>query len=197
LNDQKFCEVMKTMPVSTQKHWCEVTVQGNLARFQKSHHTIRHFTFMSQSLHRKLLREFKAIKQEARKDYSVQLDGQDLTHWTISLFGAAATDWEGAVFRLNVIFPAQYPIECPEVRFVGVIPFHPNVYSNGKICLDLLQHNWSAAYGIDAVIVALQALLQSPNPASPANSSAAELLMNNVGEYRRRVRKCVESTWIS
>jgi ubiquitin-conjugating enzyme E2 A len=152
---------------------------------------------MSQAIHRKLLRELKAIKQEARKDYSILLNGQDMTHWTISLFGPTATDWEGAVFQLSVTFPAEYPIVCPEVRFVGVIPFHPNVYANGKICLDLLQSNWSAAYGIDAVMTALQTLLQSPNPASPANSSAAELFTNNIGEYQRRVRKCVESTWPS
>jgi hypothetical protein len=49
-------------------------------------------TIMSQTLHGKLLREFKAIKQEAQEDDSVQLDGQGLTRWTISLFGAAATD---------------------------------------------------------------------------------------------------------
>jgi ubiquitin-protein ligase len=69
------------------------------------------------------------------------------------------------------------------------------VYANDKICLDMLQHNWSATYGIDSVITTLQALLQNPNPDSPANSIAASLFANNRGEYERTVRKCVESTW--
>jgi ubiquitin-conjugating enzyme E2 A len=70
-----------------------------------------------------------------------------------------------------------------------------NVYANSKICLDLLQHNWSAAYGIDAVITSIQTLLVTPNPNSPANAAAAELFTKNFPEYRRYVRKCVQLMW--
>jgi ubiquitin-conjugating enzyme E2 A len=146
-------------------------------------------------LQRKLLRELKAIRQEARKDYSIRIVDDNIAKWNVVFLGPAQTTWEGAIFDLMIEFPLQYPITAPNIRFAGVIPFHPNVYGNGKICLDMLQHNWSAAYGIDGVMTALQALLQNPNPASPANSVAAELFEKNLGEYQRRVRKCVESTW--
>jgi ubiquitin-conjugating enzyme E2 A len=149
----------------------------------------------SPSLQRKLLRELKAIKQEGRKDFAVSVSGENIAKWTLLLFGAAQTDWDGAVLHLEVNFPADYPLTAPDVRFVGSIPFHPNVYGNGKICLDLLQHNWSAAYGVDGIVTSLQTLLQSPNPSSPANNTAAELFVKNFGEYQRRVRKCVESSW--
>jgi ubiquitin-conjugating enzyme E2 A len=149
----------------------------------------------TEMMKRKLLRELKAMKQEGMKDYSIEIVEGNIMNWKISLFGASQTDWEGAVLQVDIKFSTQYPIVAPEVRFVGVIPFHPNVYGTGKICLDLLQHNWSAAYGVDAIVTALQTLLQNPNPSSPANSHAADLFLNNIDEYRRFVRKCVESTW--
>jgi ubiquitin-conjugating enzyme E2 A len=150
---------------------------------------------MQPALQRKLLRELKAIKAEGRKDYTVSITPGDLSTWGIALFGAEKTDWDGAALRLKVKFPAQYPMSPPDVQFTGVIPFHPNVYANGKICLDLLQHNWSAAYGIDAIITSIQTLLVTPNPNSPANATAAEIFTKNFPEYRRYVRKCVQATW--
>jgi ubiquitin-conjugating enzyme E2 A len=150
---------------------------------------------MQASLQRKILRELKAIKQEGRKDYAVTVDPSDIGKWHVTIFGARQTDWDGAVLHVDVTFPPQYPMSPPEVRFTKTIPFHPNVYNNGKICLDLLKQNWSPAYSIDAVMTSIHTLLQNPNPASPANNTAAELFVHNYPEYQRYVRKCVESTW--
>jgi ubiquitin-conjugating enzyme E2 A len=150
---------------------------------------------MNAHLQRTLLRELKAIKQERRTDYAVAVEQNNLGRWRVTLFGAQQTDWEGAVLHLDISFPPQYPIVSPEVRFIQIIPFHPNVYNNGKICLDLLQHNWSAAYGVDAIVTSVQTLLVNPNPSSPANNTAAQLFVHNFGEYQRHVRQCVESTW--
>jgi ubiquitin-protein ligase len=147
------------------------------------------------ALARRLLRELKKIKDENRSDYIVQVSQNNLQTWHVTLFGATDTDWADAVFHLEFAFSAQYPAGPPDVRFVGTIPFHPNVYSNGKICLDLLQHNWSAAFGVDSIITSIQTLLVSPNPASPANNTAAVLFADSAQEYHRRVRVCVESTW--
>jgi ubiquitin-conjugating enzyme E2 A len=140
------------------------------------------------ALARRLLRELKKIKDEGRLDYVIQLSDANIEKWSVTLFGAKETDWEGSVLHLEFIFPPQYPSVAPDVRFVGTIPFHPNVYSNGKICLDLLQHNWSSAFGVDSIITSIQTLLVSPNPNSPANNTAAVLFVDCV-------RFCVESTW--
>jgi ubiquitin-conjugating enzyme E2 A len=119
----------------------------------------------------------------------------DVTVWTVSVFGARDTAWEGAILKLQFKFRDDYPIDPPDIRFVGVVPFHPNVYGNGKICLDLLQHNWSSAFGVDSIITSIQTLLVMPNPDSPANNAAAVLFSRNITEYLRNVRLCVEATW--
>jgi ubiquitin-conjugating enzyme E2 A len=144
---------------------------------------------------RRLLREFKKIKDEARKDFAVVVTPESIRKWQVTIFGADETDWQGAALKLEINFPDSYPIDAPDIHFVGVIPFHPNVYANGKICLDLLQHNWSSAYGVDAMITSIQTLLTAPNPASPANNTAAQLFTADYPEYQRRVKGCVYSTW--
>jgi ubiquitin-conjugating enzyme E2 A len=147
------------------------------------------------SSNRRILRELKKIIDEARKDFAVTVTADSIQKWQVTIFGAEQTDWQGAVFKLEVNFPTSYPQEAPDIHFVDVIPFHPNVYANGKICLDLLQHNWSSAYSVDAMITSIQTLLAVPNPNSPANNTAAQLFTHDYPEYRRRVKVCVHSTW--
>ena len=60
-----------------------------------------------------------------------------MTKWEAIIFGPQDTIWEGGVFRLLIEFTAQYPKEPPQVRFLTQI-FHPNIYKDGKICLDIL-----------------------------------------------------------
>ena len=53
--------------------------------------------------------------------------------------------------------------------------FHPNVYADGGICLDILQNRSSPTYDVSAILTSIQSLLDEPNPNSPANSVAAQL----------------------
>jgi ubiquitin-conjugating enzyme E2 A len=56
----------------------------------------------------------------------------------------------------------------------------------------LLQHSWSAANGVDAIVSSIQTLLVTPNPNSPADVTAADLFAKNFRENQRRVRKCYD-----
>ena len=74
--------------------------------------------------------------------------------------------------------------------------FHPNVYANGELCLDILQNRWSPTYDVAAILTSIQSLLRDPNPNSPANAEAAQLYRENMKEYVRRVRATVEESWL-
>lgn len=152
---------------------------------------------MSRDLQRRILRDYKDVKEDKTQSFAVTIDKDNLRKWNAVIFGADQTEWQGAVLRLKVEFPENYPNSPPDMRFEQPIPFHPNVYQNGKICIDILQHNWSSAYNIGSVLRSIQALLVDPNPNSPANNSAAVLFTENRAEYTRVVKKYVETTWSS
>jgi ubiquitin-protein ligase len=51
------------------------------------------------------------------------------------------TPFEGGMFRLTIEFTEEYPNKPPTVKFVSKM-FHPNVYSDGSLCLDILQNRF-------------------------------------------------------
>ncbi|KAJ7414409.1 Ubiquitin-conjugating enzyme E2 D3 [Pitangus sulphuratus] len=55
--------------------------------------------------------------------------------------------YQGGVFFLTIHFPTDYPFKPPKVAFTTRI-YHPNINSNGSICLDILRSQWSPALTI-------------------------------------------------
>jgi ubiquitin-conjugating enzyme E2 A len=115
--------------------------------------------------------------------------------WQAIIFGPDDTPWEGGTFKLMLEFTEEYPNKPPTVKFLTHM-FHPNIYADGKICLDILQNQWSPIYDIAAVLTSIQSLLSDPNPASPANAAAAQMYEQDRREYNRKVREVVEGSWI-
>ena len=74
--------------------------------------------------------------------------------------------------------------------------YYLQVYNDGKICLDILQNQWSPIYDISAILTSIQSLLSDPNPASPANAEASQLYDRDRREYNKRVREVVEQSWM-
>ena len=56
---------------------------------------------------------------------------QRMDLWRLLLKGPAGTPYEGGIFCLWLLFPAEYPIEAPECRFQTSI-YHCNINSSGK-----------------------------------------------------------------
>jgi ubiquitin-conjugating enzyme E2 A len=107
----------------------------------------------------------------------------------------ADTPFEDGTFKLLLTFDESYPNKPPTVKFLSRM-FHPNVYANGELCLDILQNRWSPTYDVAAILTSIQSLLHDPNPNSPANAEAAQLYRENMKEYVRRVRATVEDSWL-
>jgi hypothetical protein len=57
--------------------------------------------------------------------------------------------------ELRMSFTEEYPNKPPKVVFCTKC-FHPNVYANGGICLDILQNQWSPIYDIAAILTSIQ-----------------------------------------
>jgi len=151
---------------------------------------------MSTAARRRLLKDFRKLQNDPPSGISGAPLDNNIMIWQAVIFGPDDTPWEGGTFTLTIEANEQYPNEAPNVRFVTKV-FHPNIYNDGKICLDILQKQWSPIYDISAILTSIQSLLCDPNPNSPANSEAARLYQENRREYNRRVREIVEMSWVA
>lgn len=64
--------------------------------------------------------------------------------------GPADSPYAGGVFFVSITFPPDYPFKPPKVMFKTRV-YHPNVNSQGSICLDILKEQWSPALTISKV----------------------------------------------
>jgi len=145
---------------------------------------------------KRLLKDFRKLQHDPPIGISACPKDNDIMHWQAVIFGPDETPWEGGTFILSMKFHEEYPHKPPEVKFVTKM-FHPNVYNDGSICLDILKSQWSPIYDVSAILTSIQSLLCDPNPKSPANSEAATLYDRDRREYARRVREVVEQSWES
>ncbi|KAG7013160.1 Ubiquitin-conjugating enzyme E2 2, partial [Cucurbita argyrosperma subsp. argyrosperma] len=143
---------------------------------------------------RRLMRDFKRLQQDPPAGISGAPQDNNIMLWNAVIFGPDDTPWDGGTFKLTLQFTEDYPNKPPTVRFVSRM-FHPNIYADGSICLDILQNQWSPIYDVAAILTSIQSLLCDPNPNSPANSEAARMFSENKREYNRRVREIVEQSW--
>ena len=142
----------------------------------------------------RLAADLKAINQEPPSGCSASPNSDDnMFVRSATIFGPDETPWEGGVFSLRITFSENYPGKPPRVRFTSEV-FHPNVYSDGTLCLDIIQDQWSPVHNICTILSSIQSLLGDPNPNSPANPEAAQLFSHDKAAYKKRVRRCAQKS---
>ncbi len=120
--------------------------------------------------------------------------GESLCELEAKLHPMDNTPYSQGVFKLAISCGDHYPNEPPNVRFVTPV-YHPNIDSEGRICLNLLKMPpkgcWAPSFNIAAVLSGIQILLAQPNPDDP-------LMTDVTDEYRtdlsRFIRKATEWT---
>ena len=114
-------------------------------------------------------------------------DISNLFEWNATIIGPSNSPYAGGIFKLNVSFNDKYPFKPPKVKFITKI-YHPNINSNGSICLDILNTNWSPALTLIKVLLSISSLLTDPNSNDPLSKEAANLYLSNKEEYNKKAR---------
>lgn len=144
---------------------------------------------------RRLVREYRWLKSLNCKFLQASPYMDDLYHWSGLLYGFEGTCWEDSIIKLDIQFAEGYPATPPlHVRVITPI-FHPNVDSEGNVCLDILNTEWSEDFNVYTILIAIYSLILNPNVENPINIEAANLYTQNIAEYSRIVFDCLEQTW--
>ena len=114
--------------------------------------------------------------------------GDDLFHWQATIMGPPDSPYAGGVFFLTIHFPTDYPFKPPKVAFSTRI-YHPNINSNGSICLDILRSQWSPALTISKVLLSICSLLCDPNPDDPLVPDVARIYKTDRAKYNESAKE--------
>lgn len=116
----------------------------------------------------------------------------DLFLWEATLIGPKDSPYEGGLFQLGIVFPPNYPFKPPKVYFKTKV-FHPNINSQGGICLDILKDQWSPALSIVKVLLSISSLLTDANPKDPLVPDIARLYVEDRAEFDRTAREWTQT----
>ena len=102
--------------------------------------------------------------------------------------GPDDSPYSGGVYFLNIHFPTDYPFKPPKITFTTRI-YHPNINSNGSICLDILKDQWSPALTVSKVLLSISSLLCDPNPDDPLVPNIAHEYKTDKVKYEASARE--------
>lgn len=142
----------------------------------------------------RLTRELNKLQSDSDKLEGITIDNpENLSVWFAKIKGPPDTPYEEGEFSMQLTFDSDYPVKPPSVKFLTPM-YHPNIYRDGKICVDILQsHEWTPAQNVRTILISIMSLLMDPNPSSPANREAAELYNKDKKAYNEKVREFVKT----
>ncbi|KEG13467.1 ubiquitin-conjugating enzyme protein [Trypanosoma grayi] len=117
-----------------------------------------------------------------------RVESEDLFIWTVWFAGPQGTPYAPGIYKAELRFPRDFPMEPPVFKVLSSI-WHPNVYTDGKVCISILHPpgedemnteetammRWTPIQTIRSVLLSVVSLLSDPDPkdaGAPANVAA-------------------------
>uniref|UniRef100_A0AAQ4NRM0 E2 ubiquitin-conjugating enzyme n=1 Tax=Gasterosteus aculeatus aculeatus TaxID=481459 RepID=A0AAQ4NRM0_GASAC len=96
-------------------------------------------------MNKRLVKELEEIRNHEDKFFrSIQVDESNVLNWQ-GLLVPNCPPYDKGAFRIELIFPAEYPFKPPKITFKTKI-YHPNIDEKGQVCLPIVSvENWKPA----------------------------------------------------
>ena len=117
----------------------------------------------------------------------IQNEEERLDEIHAEISGPVGTPFEGGFFRVKLVLTKDFPTSPPRGYFLTRI-YHPNVATNGDICVNTLKKDWKADMEMSHILTVIRCLLIVPFPESSLNDEAGRLFMESYEEYERRAK---------
>ncbi|KAJ7353782.1 Ubiquitin-conjugating enzyme E2 G2 [Desmophyllum pertusum] len=134
------------------------------------------------------------------------LTEENFFEWEAFITGPEGTPFEGGVFTTRLVFPHDYPLSPPKMRFICEM-FHPNVYPDGRVCISILHapgddpmgyessaERWSPVQSVEKILLSVVSMLAEPNDESGANVDASKMWRENREKFNEIAKQIVKKS---
>lgn len=105
----------------------------------------------------------------------------------VTFEGPPHSVYKGGIFHAAITFESSYPWTPPKFRLLTKI-YHPNINTDGEVCMDYLGLGWSTAFTTSKLLVALASLLTDPCVDDPLVPEIAQTYVTDRDLYDRNAR---------
>jgi ubiquitin-protein ligase len=125
-------------------------------------------TIISKETITRLLRDVRNIIKNPLTDNGIYYihDEEDMMKGYAMIIGPSDTPYFGGFYFFEFIYPSNYPHSPPIVKYLtngGGIRFNPNLYTNGKVCISILNtwtgEQWTSCQTISTVLLTICTVL--------------------------------------
>ena len=128
--------------------------------------------FISKETISRLTKDIIYITKNPLDDHSIYYchDEVDMMKGYAMIVGPSDTPYFGGYYLFEFTFPYDYPYSPPKLTYLtndGNVRFNPNLYTNGKVCISILNtwhgEQWSSCQTISSILLTLCTVLNK-NP---------------------------------
>eukprot|EP01099_Mayorella_cantabrigiensis_P005961 TRINITY_DN4875_c1_g1_i3.p1 TRINITY_DN4875_c1_g1~~TRINITY_DN4875_c1_g1_i3.p1 ORF type:complete len:191 (+),score=41.95 TRINITY_DN4875_c1_g1_i3:60-575(+) len=167
---------------------------------------------MASTAYKRLMQEYKELTENPVEGITAgPLKEENLFLWEALILGPPGTAYDGGVFVAKLKFPADYPLNPPKMIFSTEM-WHPNIYSNGEVCISILHppgndslhadpslyfssaEKWSPVQSVEKILISVVSMLAEPNDESPANIEAAKMWREDRQKFNDLVKQTVKKS---
>ena len=134
-----------------------------------------------------IARELRKMMVKPPEGIKIIVNEDNITDIQCDMTGPKGTPYESGVFRIKLVLSSDYPASPPRGFFLTKI-FHPNVATNGDICVNTLKKDWKSTHGIQHILQVIRCLLIVPFPESALNAEASKMFLESYDDYAKRAR---------
>lgn len=124
---------------------------------------------------KEVMKHMKQFRTQLQPDWesSIYIRGSEnsMSSYLFVIAGPRDTPYDNGLFLYNMELPINYPSSPPNIRILstgsGRYRVNPNLYADGKVCLDLLGtfgYSWSSRSNMVQVLLAIQAQIMVEMP---------------------------------
>lgn len=133
------------------------------------------YLIMNESIKRVVM-DIKSFMDLSYDDKYIYFDKSNFMEIFLMIIGPKGTPYEDGMLFFKLNFTDKYPFEPPAVKFLNMdskVRIHPNLYTNGKVCLSILGTwegpKWLPTMSLNTIALTIQSILgENPLTNEPA-----------------------------